>query len=193
MPMPMDWPTMETGTASGASEAVKKMITEKPDLFLTLVKMDPGMKNVLEKNPHMEAMLHDPSTIEQLVDMMTDPEAMKAAQRLTDNALNEIGEIPGGEAMLERVMSQYYEPLEREKERRGLANKGNVDPALAQQATIPNLWNSQPSPAMKPSSSPASPAGMRSIPFSNNAGSLNLVSEMVEANPEFMIDVSVIC
>ena len=113
---------------------------------------------------------------------------MKAAQRQTDNALNEIGEIPGGEAMLERVMSQYYEPLEREKERRGLANKGSVDPAMAQQATIPNLWDNHPSPAMKPSSSPGSPAGMRGSSI-DDMKNLNFVNHMVETNPELMIEV----
>jgi hypothetical protein len=62
----------------------------------------------------MEAMLHDPAIVDQMLTMMTDPEAMKEAQRMTDNALNELSDIPGGEAMYERVMSQYYEPLEKE-------------------------------------------------------------------------------
>ena len=183
-----EWPSIDAGTAKGANDAMRKMMTEKPELFLSLLKMDPGMKNVLEKNPQMEAMLHDPATIDQLVEMMTDPEAMKAAQRQTDNALNEIGEIPGGEAMLERVMSQYYEPLEREKERRGLANKGSVDPAMAPQATIPNLWDNHPSPALKPSSSPGSPAGMRGSSI-DDMKNLNFVNHMVETNPELMIEV----
>ncbi|KAK8809420.1 hypothetical protein WA171_001001 [Blastocystis sp. BT1] len=187
MSMSGEWPSIDAGTAKGANDAMRKMMTEKPELFLSLLKMDPGMKNVLEKNPQMEAMLHDPATIDQLVEMMTDPEAMKAAQRQTDNALNEIGEIPGGEAMLERVMSQYYEPLEREKERRGLANKGSVDPAMAQQATIPNLWDNHPSPAMKPSSSPGSPAGMRGSSI-DDMKNLNFVNHMVETNPELMIE-----
>ena len=166
------------------------MLTDKPELFLSMLKMDPGMKNVLEKNPQMEAMLHDPATVEQLVDMLTDPEALKAAQRQTDNVLNEIGDIPGGEALLERVMSQYYEPLEREKERRGLGNSGNVDPAAAQQATIPNLWDSRPSQsATPPASSPLGGMGMMNNSLGNSTRNMDFVDRMMEMNPQLMVEV----
>lgn len=156
--------------SDGAKESFKKLFTEKPEMFLSMLKMDPGMRNVLEKNPQMEAMLHDPAIVDQMLTMMTDPEAMKEAQRMTDNALNELSDIPGGEAMYERVMSQYYEPLEKEQDNKTRGHMEEADPAMAQQSTIPNLWSSTPrvqTPAPTPKSTSATP----SSPASGSAGS----------------------
>lgn len=90
---------------SATTKGMANMLKQNPEMFIELVKMDPGFRNVLEKNPQMEAVLHDPATIDYLLDVMSDPEAMKDAMRQADTAMNEIGNIPGGEAMLERVLS----------------------------------------------------------------------------------------
>lgn len=153
-----------------AKGSFKKLFTEKPEMFLSMLKMDPGMRNVLEKNPQMEEMLHDPAVVDQMLTMMTDPEAMKEAQRMTDNALNELSDIPGGEAMYERVMSQYYEPLEKEQDNKTRGHMEAADPAMAQQPTIPNLWSSTPrAPARTPAQT--STASTSSPQASGNAGS----------------------
>ena len=47
----------------------------------------------------------DPETLDYLFDMMSDPEAMKNAMRQTDAAMSEISNVPGGEQMLDRVLS----------------------------------------------------------------------------------------
>lgn len=80
---------------------------DHPELFIQFLKADPGFRNVLEKNPRMEEMLNDPTTIDYLIDMMSNPDSMRDALRQTDEALNHVGDIPGGEQMLERVMSVF--------------------------------------------------------------------------------------
>lgn len=81
---------------------------DHPELFIQFLKSDPGFRNVLEKNPRMEEMLNDPTTIDYLIDMMSSPDSMRDALRQTDEALNHVGDIPGGEQMLERVMSVRF-------------------------------------------------------------------------------------
>lgn len=89
-----------------ASKGLFDFFKQNPDRFIEMMKtMDPGFQNVLEKNPQMEAMLHDPATLDYLFDMMSDPESRKNAMRQADNAIHEISNIPGGEAMLDRVLS----------------------------------------------------------------------------------------
>ena len=83
---------------------------DHPELFIQFLKSDPGFRNVLEKNPRMEEMLNDPTTIDYLIDMMSNPDSMRDALRQTDEALNHVGDIPGGEQMLERVMSVFLLP-----------------------------------------------------------------------------------
>ena len=79
-------------------------------MFIQFLKSDPGFRNVLEKNPRMEEMLNDPTTIDYLIDMMSNPDSMRDVMRQTDEALNHVGDIPGGEQMLERVMSVFLLP-----------------------------------------------------------------------------------
>lgn len=88
-----------------ATKGLFSVLRQNPDMFIEMMKMDPGFKNVLEKNPQMEAILHDPATLDYLFDMMSDPEAMKNALRQTDAAMSEISNVPGGEQMLDRVLS----------------------------------------------------------------------------------------
>lgn len=83
---------------------------DHPELFIQFLKLDPGLRNILEKNPRMEEMLNDPTTIDYLVDMMSNPDSMRDVMRQTDEALNHVGDIPGGEQMLERVMSVFLLP-----------------------------------------------------------------------------------
>ena len=93
--------------ASGLISAFK----DKPDLFVKMLKSDPGFRNVLEKNPQMEATLNDPATVEMLIDTMSDPTSMQNLMRQNDAVMNQISEIPGGEQMLERVMNVHSPAL----------------------------------------------------------------------------------
>ena len=211
---------MPTGAIPGmgneAKESFKKLFTEKPEMFLSMLKMDPGMRNVLEKNPQMEAMLHDPAVVDQMLTMMTDPEAMKEAQRMTDNALNELSDIPGGEAMYERVMSQYYEPLEKEHDNKTRGHMEVADPAMAQQPTIPNLWSSTPrapasaatqalsTPSTSPQSSGTAGSGLSGLgsglsglsglsgnTMLGNDASLDMMAQLGQQNPQLVMEVGV--
>ena len=197
--------------SSEAREPLKKLFTEKPEMFLSMLKMDPGMRNVLEKNPQMEALLHDPAVVDQMMTMMTDPEAMKEAQRMTDNALNELSDIPGGEAMYERVMSQYYEPLEKEQDKKTRGHMEVADPAMAQQSSIPNLWSSTPraptpaAPQMSTPSSSSQSSGSGLGGFRNGFGSslnsgnamlgsdesLDMMARLGQQNPQLVMEVGV--
>ena len=78
---------------------------DHPELLIQFLKNDPGFRNVLEKNPQMEAMLNDQNTIDYLIELMSNPDSMRDALRQTDEALNQVGDVPGGEQMLERVMN----------------------------------------------------------------------------------------
>ena len=78
---------------------------DHPELLIQFLKADPGFRNVLEKNPQMEAMLNDQNTIDYLIEVMSNPDSMRDALRQTDEALNQVGDVPGGEQMLERVMN----------------------------------------------------------------------------------------
>ena len=91
-----------------ATKGLVNVFRQNPDMFIEMMKMDPGFKNVLEKNPQMEQILHDPETLDYLFDMMSDPEAMKNAMRQTDAAMSEISNVPGGEQMLDRVLSVLF-------------------------------------------------------------------------------------
>ena len=88
-----------------ATKGLVNVFRQNPDMFIEMMKMDPGFKNVLEKNPQMEQILHDPETLDYLFDMMSDPDAMKNAMRQTDAAMSEISNVPGGGQMLDRVLS----------------------------------------------------------------------------------------
>ena len=78
---------------------------DHPELLIQFLKADPGFRNVLEKNPQMETMLNDQNTIDYLIELMSNPDSMRDALRQTDEALNQVGDVPGGEQMLERVMN----------------------------------------------------------------------------------------
>ena len=78
---------------------------DHPELLIQFLKADPGFRNVLEKNPQMETMLNDQNTIDYLIEVMSNPDSMRDALRQTDEALNQVGDVPGGEQMLERVMN----------------------------------------------------------------------------------------
>lgn len=80
---------------------------DHPELLIQFLKTDPGFRNVLEKNPQMETMLNDQNTIDYLIELMSNPDSMRDALRQTDEALNQVGDVPGGEQMLERVMNVY--------------------------------------------------------------------------------------
>lgn len=92
---------------SDMTQGFMSVMKQNPEMFIEMLKMDPGFKNVLEKNPQMEAILHDPQTLDYLFEMMSDPESMKNAVRQADATMNEISSIPGGEQMLDRVLSVF--------------------------------------------------------------------------------------
>ena len=92
---------------SAGMKGMAGLLKQNPDLFIEMMKMDPGFKNVLEKNPQMESILHDPATLDYLFDIMSDPEQMKDAMRKADTAMNEISGIPGGDMMLDRILSVW--------------------------------------------------------------------------------------
>ena len=84
---------------------------DHPELLIQFLKADPGFRNVLEKNPQMETMLNDQNTLDYLIELMSNPDSMRDALRQTDEALNQVGDVPGGEQMLERVMNVFAEWL----------------------------------------------------------------------------------
>ncbi|KAK8825103.1 hypothetical protein WA556_006392, partial [Blastocystis sp. ATCC 50177/Nand II] len=143
--------------ASGLISAFK----DKPDLFVKMLKSDPGFRNVLEKNPQMEATLNDPATVEMLIDTMSDPTSMQNLMRQNDAVMNQISEIPGGEQMLERVMNQYYEPIDRERDQKGFS-RPTAPTDASNQTVVPNLWGA-PTPRSAPSTRPASSASSASV------------------------------
>lgn len=87
------------------SGSLFSVFKDRPEMLVNILKSDPGFRNVLEKNPQMETLLNDPSTLEMLSDMMSDPNSMQNMMRQNDAVMNQISEIPGGEQMLERVMN----------------------------------------------------------------------------------------
>ena len=144
-------------------DMLKQMMKSNPDLFMMMIKADPGMKNILEKNPQIEAMLHDPAIVDEMIEMMTDPEAMKDMQRQADHALGEISDHPEAAVMYDRLVNQYYESVDKINDRHGVSHQEEVTEEEARNPNLPNLWGS--------SSSSSSAAAARSARSARSATS----------------------
>ena len=136
-------------------DMLKQMMKSNPDLFMMMIKADPGMKNILEKNPQIEAMLHDPAIVDEMIEMMTDPEAMKDMQRQADHALGEISDHPEAAVMYDRLVNQYYESVDKINDRHGVSQQEEVTEEEARNPNLPNLWGSSPSSSSARSARPA--------------------------------------
>ena len=140
------------------------MMKSNPDLFMMMVKADPGMKNILEKNPQIEAMLHDPAIVDEMIDMMTDPEAMKDMQRQADHALGEISDHPEAAIMYDRLVNQYYESVDKINDRHGASQQEEITEEEAQNPNLPNLWGSSSSTSAGARSARSATSNPWSIP-----------------------------
>lgn len=188
------------------------VMKQNPEMFIEMLKMDPGFKNVLEKNPQMEAILHDPQTLDYLFEMMSDPESMKNAVRQADATMNEISSIPGGEQMLDRVLSvfvfdlsydqQYYEPLDKAKDSKNFdKSAGDAHVGNPQETTLPNLWGNSASSSSSTTSTPTRRPNLFSestSPFSGGMGGMDsmmngstddLMMQLLGSNPELVTSV----
>ena len=138
--LPENMPPMDKSTGNMLKQAMKS----NPDIFLMMIKADPGLKNIIEKNPHLEAMLADPAIVDEMIEIMTDPDDMKDMQRQSDHLMGQLSDHPEAAAMYDRLMNQYYESVDKINDRHGVSHQEEVTEEEAQNPTLPNLWGSSP-------------------------------------------------
>ncbi|XP_018452617.2 ubiquitin domain-containing protein DSK2a-like isoform X1 [Raphanus sativus] len=86
-------------------------IQNNPELLRTLIRSNPRMRELVDRNPELGHILNDPSFLRQSLQAARNPELMREMTRNNDRALSNIEATPEGFNMLRRMYEDVQEPL----------------------------------------------------------------------------------
>lgn len=86
-------------------------IQNNPELLRTLIRSNPRMRELVDRNPELGHILNDPSFLRQSLQAARNPELMREMTRNADRALSNIEATPEGFNMLRRMYEDVQEPL----------------------------------------------------------------------------------
>lgn len=130
-------------------------LTQNPEIMKQMVMSDPRIQRIVENNPEINQVFSDPRFMRQIMEMSSNPNALKELQRNQDRALANMEMLPGGFNALQR-MYQTLAPLEQqsdnnlereEENNRRIAQRLNVQPVQQQilnSEPLPNPWSPAP-------------------------------------------------
>lgn len=124
-----------------------------PDMIHQMVVNNPQMQQLMERNPEIGHMLNNPQLMRQTLEMARNPAMLQELMRNQDRALSNLESIPGGYNALQRMYTEYQEPMMNAAEEQfgrnpfaALANnQGSEDANTEPQNTentepLPNPW-----------------------------------------------------
>merc|ERR550537_729032 len=76
-----------------------------------MVRMNPQLNELMERNPAMARILEDPETMQQAMRAAANPELMREMIRNQDRAMGNLDAMPGGHAALSQMHSDFIDPL----------------------------------------------------------------------------------
>merc|ERR1719235_236548 len=141
-----------------------QQMMSNPEMLRAMVRMNPQMNELLERNPQMARMLEDPEMIQQAMRMAANPSLMREMQRNQDRAMGHLDVMPGGHNALVRAHEDMVDPLMSALSGTNQEAASNVASYSAQtegnpnNEALPNPWGAPaPAPAAAPTSTPAAP------------------------------------
>jgi ubiquilin len=176
------------------------MIQNNPDMvrnmMINQMESNPALRQMMEQNPSIRHMLYDPQQFADMMNMISNPQAMQQMMRSQDLALSQIENMPGGFAALSNMYETIQRPLEESSNYSNDSNSssntsgGNRSSVTNDGATgtaMPNPWgNSNPRAASTASGNTASTASP-SNPFMMNPSQqqldpMNMMNMMMNSN-----------
>lgn len=86
-------------------------VLSNPDLIHQMMMSNPQMQNLVERNPEIGHMLNNPDLMRQTLEMARNPNMMQEMMRNQDRALSNLESLPGGFNALQRMYTEYQEPM----------------------------------------------------------------------------------
>ncbi|CAG0898763.1 unnamed protein product [Cyprideis torosa] len=162
---------------------------DNPDVMREILVSNPEMQQIIERHPEINHILNNPAVMRQTLEMMRNPSIMQEMMRSNDRALNNIESFPGGFSALQRMFSEYHEPvMDAAQFARNpfasLSSDNDADRTENPQAgrenteALPNPWS--PGGGTAPNAANTGRSGVF-----NSPGMASLM-EQLQANPELM-------
>eukprot|EP00397_Hematodinium_sp_SG-2012_P007319 GEMP01007362.1.p1 GENE.GEMP01007362.1~~GEMP01007362.1.p1 ORF type:complete len:558 (+),score=98.32 GEMP01007362.1:83-1675(+) len=128
------------------SPAVQQMMNN-PETMRALLRMNPEMNDLLERQPEMARLLEDPEILQQSLNAMRNPAMMREMMRQADRSMSNLETIPGGMDALRRMHTEFSDPLYEAMHGSG-GGASNATPQQYDQSTdgpmndapLPNPW-----------------------------------------------------
>merc|ERR1719473_1363068 len=76
-----------------------------------MIRMNPQMNDLIERNPQMARMLEDPELMQQAMRAAANPSLMREMMRNQDQAMGRLDVMPGGHAALTQLHNEFIDPL----------------------------------------------------------------------------------
>merc|ERR1719351_695829 len=89
---------------------VQNMLSN-PDTLRSMITENPQMQQLMERNPEVSHMLNNPQVLRQTLEMVRNPAMLQELMRNQDRALSNLESIPGGYNALQRMYTEYQEPM----------------------------------------------------------------------------------
>lgn len=172
---PVGAPSFSANPMGDQARMMEPMIdsmVSNPGFVDMLIAMSPELKEAVAKNPDMRRQLQNPEMMKLLMRSQYDPMARKEVDRALSSQMAQLNAIPGGMAMLERMMGnmlqeERYAPKTAADLK--MATEENSKPQAGLSANnqeAPNPWARRPPPqTQRP---PMLPQAQRSpMPFFN--------------------------
>ncbi|KAI8811618.1 hypothetical protein BJ742DRAFT_769094 [Cladochytrium replicatum] len=175
-----------TGSSSAALDPLQRIMSESPflkrildnpDLMSAMLKSDPAIRALTEKNPEFRAALDDPEMLRTMMRAATNPSIMNEMKRNQDRALSNIEMMPGGFNYLSSMYRNLQDSLDEgrsdaqdqsteELNQRfaaaylgSSASQESGTSASPNDRALPNPWAPPPSAATRATLSTANPFG----------------------------------
>merc|ERR1719382_1297689 len=89
---------------------VQQMMSN-PDTLRAMMRMNPRMNQLMERQPEIARLLEDPEGLQQSMRMAANPSLMREMTRNADRAIGQLDVMPGGHNALVRAHQDFADPL----------------------------------------------------------------------------------
>jgi len=181
----------QSGSSLPSANPFLKLLSSNPELMQTMILSNPRIKEVTEKNPQLRHALSDPKTLQDILQMSSNPKYYQEVMRGHDRAMSNLENVPEGFQFLRRM----YESTEGAAgidlgSAKGTGKSGIKDSTVSKELVdkpMPNPWNRRldfpgifaqeedfEDRALKPTSEPILPVINQSPASSSDSGTFDL-------------------
>merc|ERR1719456_253981 len=89
---------------------VQQMMSN-PETLRAMMRMNPQMNELMERNPQMARMLEDPETMRQAMRAAANPSLMREMIRNQDRMMGRLDVMEGGQQALMQAHNEFIDPL----------------------------------------------------------------------------------